>query len=995
MAIFRFSQILGVVLTFVAVNEGFRLSRQGGYDLVLGVNTAAPVPPENDQRRYVQNIKTSMQAFSNNLWRATKRRFHINSVELIVPETWTAIPGAELAGMGSIDTADFRVSDTVLYPYAKNTYLCGLPGDYVELPFTFFQNTNANEFGPIWKTLMVLFARYRYGVWEEHGFIGDELFPYFSLNEDSTTWEATGCNNEPLVGKFINVTDPDQKDCEMAASPNSEMNACRFIPDSVVNKATTSLMHFHFMNSVVDFCDENTHNKMADNKQNAFCNQKSIMQVIRESPDYATASNPPTQVGPVTFKTVKQSANPLLYILLDRGQIQGSYQLANMIPPALAQFLVNNFANVVGAVGSFPNPDNPAVQLKQEVGWSQIGPNVDQFLQAVGELRIDGPLRRDFTQAIMETAGFIKSRGHAQGAVILLVKYGADLDNINATIPENDVVLALNDQKIILHSIELQITGSPPASNLARLTEETTGGFAMLTNIGDANFVLNNVLNFLARTLNSADYISDQATRRTVVKQAISSSSPGIQLVLPPDSLHAEVFYSSFERLNATNFISQIDGAPPTTSVSFRRTVDWGAGEGNSRYSYRLRFSDAQIAGRSSVIVSLNCTGLQNCDGAMVGRVALDKAVPDLGVKIEITTSANTVDLSRLAPLMIYAKATIDGAPIEGMYADALITNGATSYELVLNDDGSIPDILSEDGIFSGYFVPTADGDYRITVRFMKRTTTRKVATFIKESSLGRLLPIDQGPGAGCEITNNCTLKDVYNGFMQVEEYSTPIKFSNRNQYTAIPGKAILLYNFITRTLSWRSPRVPSTTSPVTSYEIRQAFSRLELLNNFDGCEIAATAVPVAPGEWQSTQHNITLYSTYYAIKSTYNGVKSEISNIRRFPGIPAPEPTDSTVPPTGSTPTGPTTPPTSAGTAPTTTTGNPGSTTTTTIDPTAPTVSTTPNPNTTPAPSPQTSPTAPTSPPTTSPPNSSPTVQSSVIVSLIGIVVTIFIKFY
>lgn len=57
MAIFRFSQILGVVLTFVAVNEGFRLSRQGGYDLVLGVNTAAPVPPENDQRRYVQNIK--------------------------------------------------------------------------------------------------------------------------------------------------------------------------------------------------------------------------------------------------------------------------------------------------------------------------------------------------------------------------------------------------------------------------------------------------------------------------------------------------------------------------------------------------------------------------------------------------------------------------------------------------------------------------------------------------------------------------------------------------------------------------------------------------------------------------------------------------------------------------------------------------------------------------------------------------------------------------
>lgn len=136
----------------------------------------------------------------------------------------------------------------------------------------------------------------------------------------------------------------------------------------------------------------------------------SIMQVIRESPDYQSVLSPKDHVPRLTFTAVKQSSKPLLYILIDRGLIQvmrgkclegnvnadfmmihanrllnkfqGSYALANLIPTHIAGLLNNeNLTEVVAAVGGFPNPENPAVQIKEEVGWSNLGRNINQFLE--------------------------------------------------------------------------------------------------------------------------------------------------------------------------------------------------------------------------------------------------------------------------------------------------------------------------------------------------------------------------------------------------------------------------------------------------------------------------------------------------------------------------------------------------------------------------------------------------------------------------------------
>ena len=62
------------------------------------------------------------------------------------------------------------------------------------------------------KAILALWARYRWGAYEEHGYPGSTKFPYFSKVEnavdDQPKWVATGCTNAPnnmLNGTYLNL----------------------------------------------------------------------------------------------------------------------------------------------------------------------------------------------------------------------------------------------------------------------------------------------------------------------------------------------------------------------------------------------------------------------------------------------------------------------------------------------------------------------------------------------------------------------------------------------------------------------------------------------------------------------------------------------------------------------------------------------------------------------------------------------------------------------
>jgi hypothetical protein len=79
-------------------------------------------------------------------------------------------------------------------------------------------------------------------------------------------------------------------------------------------------MHFHWMPSVLDFCNETTHIKDAPNPQNLFCNHRSVMEVIQGSPDALSVTAPPPALPEVVINYQRAFDSPLLYLLLDNGR---------------------------------------------------------------------------------------------------------------------------------------------------------------------------------------------------------------------------------------------------------------------------------------------------------------------------------------------------------------------------------------------------------------------------------------------------------------------------------------------------------------------------------------------------------------------------------------------------------------------------------------------------------------------------------------------------
>lgn len=55
------------------------------------------------------------------------------------------------------------------------------------------------------KSLLHTWAMYRFGVHPEHGYVGDEKYPYILKDLRSNQWTVTGCTDEPVSGKFTDM----------------------------------------------------------------------------------------------------------------------------------------------------------------------------------------------------------------------------------------------------------------------------------------------------------------------------------------------------------------------------------------------------------------------------------------------------------------------------------------------------------------------------------------------------------------------------------------------------------------------------------------------------------------------------------------------------------------------------------------------------------------------------------------------------------------------
>ncbi|CAG7824744.1 unnamed protein product [Allacma fusca] len=685
--------LLGLLAT-VTFSGAIRLGEEGGYDLVLELKD---VPKDVEELAvdpvvYVDNIQVSLDNLSKLMWSATNQTFWIRSAEIIIPREWEA-EFMNYKNASSYSPADIQISSKIPYPFVQNPVICGLPGDHIELPFNFFdvQAEEQKYGGNIFKPLMALWARYRWGVWEEHGYPGNSRFPYFFQNVNNE-FTVTGCNNNTnLEGKFRNK---DNKACHLDNDPT-----CRFHPDSKSSARRSSLMHFYWLDSVTEFCNSSSHQKHDPNPQNLFCDRKSVQEVIWKSMDFKKVTKKVEKFEyPIITIASRFREAPVLYLLIDSGFNQ-AVQLRLVLLAQILDFIAST--NPILGLGYFPTSETDT-RLKELVEFKLFGGNENEFLWSIFNLSVIPAPERDFGSAILQAVDLIREASPEDGGTILILKTGRALINTNFPL-EKELKVTLKQEKINLFGIEILEEGnSSNLNNLAvkiveakgypEVTEDLRVLFEKIKEIWEEG-------NFPREDGPVIAWKGEVKPNETIVFPIPSKGTVTFDLVTP-------------ESLYTQNIVSTINN----WRAKFNESSNEYGETKNPRYVYTSEIVKIQ---KENLEASFNFTAVQPAH-----LIVTSEASDVEEVKVQVTTSIPNRTLSLIdlpndeVPFGIYAYLTFtNGTPIAGARVSAEVTGVNNSREtLSLKDDGWFNDETSNDGVYSGVYVPPIDGNYSLRV---------------------------------------------------------------------------------------------------------------------------------------------------------------------------------------------------------------------------------------------------------------------------------------
>ncbi|KAI9556636.1 hypothetical protein GHT06_016426 [Daphnia sinensis] len=325
MAVFRRLPFLLVLYGFFGCTFSSRVSiTNNGYrDLVVAIS---PDVQPDGAADLLYNIRRIITEASADLYTATRQRSYIESVRILIPQTWVNV-AANVSTWETFQDAEIQIDHPNWkygdLPYTVQLGGCGDPGQYIHWTpnyvNTFNYDTTIAKFGPPGKLFVREWARLRYGVFEEHGYTGDDsAFPTFyrpGSAQQSADMVPNVCSHEPVDFTV-------DYGCGIDRQTGLYDSNCMYsFPDTF--KPTSSIMSDNRMlSSAAHFCDDDPsslhkHNREAPTKQNAVCNSQSVWSVISKHADFAGNNNPPATISNVkpTFNIVRV-LNGARYVLV-------------------------------------------------------------------------------------------------------------------------------------------------------------------------------------------------------------------------------------------------------------------------------------------------------------------------------------------------------------------------------------------------------------------------------------------------------------------------------------------------------------------------------------------------------------------------------------------------------------------------------------------------------------------------------------------------------
>nr|XP_042895297.1 calcium-activated chloride channel regulator 4A isoform X2 [Parasteatoda tepidariorum] len=323
---------LKIVLVFYVLRLScaiIKIDSDGGYTNVV-VGFHPDVPNSKVDSLFIE-LEELFKTASRNLREASKGNLYFKEVIFAVPKKYhdaTKFRNWE-NGDHYFRQPDIRITSNDIFQkaYTIQNDGCGKPGLRIHIPDEFiFKEGNSKG-----KDLLRAWAKYRYGIFDESGYVGDDLYPACYTIPGTNTTKVTQCTNKE--------SSYDIRDIEMGSSKK-----CNVVPKYGKNNGiTSSLMTNMDFPNIKFFCDDSSahpHNKDVPSKQNILCKEQSTWKIISQHDDFK-AKRKPSISEKTSFKYVMESTEKLIFAVETSLEMASDDRL-DMVRNAFSYFMLYN-----------------------------------------------------------------------------------------------------------------------------------------------------------------------------------------------------------------------------------------------------------------------------------------------------------------------------------------------------------------------------------------------------------------------------------------------------------------------------------------------------------------------------------------------------------------------------------------------------------------------------------------------------------------------------
>ncbi|GIY22466.1 calcium-activated chloride channel regulator 2 [Caerostris extrusa] len=821
-----------IVWTYFGARASILIDSDGGYkNIVVAIE---PKIPESKISAYLSELEIIFQNASKVLHTATREGPNYFSDPNILVTS----------------------EDAFSSPYALQNDGCGRQGA---------QNSRTRgvpvqqDIGKSEKVFIKEWAKYRYGIFDESGFDGDELYPTCYTIPGSNITKVTDCSNKEIIYNL---------------KKTSKSEFCNPVPINGKNtQVTSSLMSRTDLPQVNHFCDDDSHphNRNIPTKHNSLCKLQSTWKIISQHPDFKfkPIKKMKKVENSVTFKYVMESEMRLI-VAVDTSNNMVQNDRLDMVRNAFSYFALYDLPefSVVGLKNLKNKDDSPSlVTVKTPADAERL---IDSFPEAYGE------------EETLKTSSNI-----SQGQIVLISATDVDesqLKNLEDILQKNEATLhVLYFRKFLRSAPHLQKLATVSRGSFFYIPEEFKNGSTVstLTLIYEAFRSMYESFSWM----NKNHVFVDQ---QTFLKDTCTTCSISFQSDPSMETFHVLLTGPQF-----------LVGPPVIRDKTILSNGNQNFSAGHSSFSYKIKIPAYvfTIKNPKSNTWSLTFERRSGYDKPLVVIIRSIGPKNDgiINMKSWINIQENPMGLVlKHPPITFYSEVKKGHLPIVKGSVSALLYHPESGEEIKLdmidNGDGD-PDITGNDGIFSRYFSEISrSGYYILTTIAETYSSPAHIENYVSVSKYPRCC----GSSYPSDLSYNAQpfKRIVTYGSFYVPLENIRLQFPPRRINDLRVEKLLKLYDRGTYVLKWTAPGSNCDFGIAIDYQLRLFNNREDASSNFDSYILIIDSFhihgpilePFITGTSQSTIIDPKNVSTgiYYLSMRTVNsnGQFSDISNV-------------------------------------------------------------------------------------------------------------------